>query len=90
MRNIIIEYNIRDLEGNPTGENPLIFDNEEGYMDENDFFNITEGRGIDEPSIAEFEGFSSKTKQPVLYKQALIITDKTDEQLINEYKENNK
>ena len=34
MRNIIIEYNIRDLQGNPTGENPLIFNNKEGYMDE--------------------------------------------------------
>ena len=87
MRNIIIEYNIRDLQGNPTGENPLIFNNEEGYMDENDFFNITEGNGINEPSIAEFGGSDPKTKRPVLYKQALIVTDKTDKQLINEYKE---
>ena len=89
MRNIIIEYNIRDLEGNPTGETLLIFDNKEGYMDENDFFNITEGNGINEPSISEFEGVCPKTKKDVIYNRALIITNKTDEQLINEYRENN-
>ena len=88
MRNIIIEYNIRDLEGNPTGENPLIFDNKEGYMDENDFFNLTDGCSINEPRTDEFEGKCPKTKQDVIYNRTLIITDKTDEQLMNEYKEN--
>ena len=89
MRNIIIEHNIRTLDGKPTREEPIIQDNKKnGYMCENDFFNLTEGCSINEPRTDEFEGKCPKTKQNVIYNRTLIITDKTDAQLINEYKEN--
>ena len=89
MRNIIIEHNVRDLDGKPTGEKPIIQDNKkDGYMCEDDFFNMTEGCSINEPRTDEFEGKCPITKQDVIYNRTLIITDKTDEQLINEYREN--
>ena len=57
-------------------------------MCEDDFFNLTEGCSINEPRTDEFEGKCPITKQGVIYNRTLIITDKTDKQLINEYKEN--
>ena len=89
MRNIIIEHNVITLDGKPTGEEPIIQDNKkDGYMCEDDFSNLTKGCAINEPSTWEHEAKCPKTQQYVIYNRTLIITDKTDEQLINEYKEN--
>jgi len=88
MRNIIIEHNIRNLDGKQTGKLPIIINQKEGWMDDYDFDNLTEGCAINEPSTWEHEGVCPITKQDVIYNRTLIITDKTDKQLINEYKEN--
>ena len=89
MRNIIIEHNIRTLNGKLTKEEPIVQDNEiDNYMCESDFFNLIKGYSINEPRTDEFEGKCPITKQDVIYNRTLIITDKTDVQLINEYKEN--
>ena len=88
-RNIIIEHNVRDEDGNPTGELPIIMNQKEGWMDDYDFNNLTEGNAINEPSTWEHDGVCPKTKQDVIYNRTLIITDKTDAELINEYKEMN-
>jgi len=87
MRNIIIEHNIRTLEGKPTGVLPVIMNQKDGWMDDYDFNNLTEDCGINEPSTWEHDGVCPKTNQDVVYNRTLIITDKTDKQLINEYKE---
>ena len=44
---------------------------------------------INEPSTWEHDGVCPKTGQDEIYNRTLIITDKTDEELINEYKEMN-
>ena len=88
MRNIIIEHNVRDMEGNLIKELPIIHNQKHGWMDDNDFNNLTEGNAMNEPSTWEHDGVCPITKQDVIYNRTLIITDKTDEQLINEYREN--
>ena len=91
MRRIIIEHNIRTLDGKTTGEKPIIQDNDkDGYMCAIDFSNLTRWYSMDEPRTDEFKGRCPKTKQDVIYNRTLIITEKTDKQLINEYKEENK
>ena len=76
-RNIIIEHNIRDVDGNPTGELPVIMNQKEGWMDDYDFNNLTEGNAINEPSTWEHDGVCPKTKQDVIYNQVLPVQNET-------------
>ena len=67
---------------------PVIHNQKHGWMNDYDFNNLTKGCSINEPSTWEHDGVCPNTEQDVIYNRTLIITDKTDEQLINEYKEN--
>tara|TARA_R110000824_G_scaffold181444_3_gene362250 strand:- start:84 stop:638 length:555 start_codon:yes stop_codon:yes gene_type:complete len=83
-RNIIIEHNFRTLKGVPLKESPVIFDNDnDNYMSKDSFNNLTEKCKTNECSTWEHEGLYPSNDTPTLYNRTLVITDKTDEEIIN-------
>jgi hypothetical protein len=82
MRNVVIEHNIV---GRESGEKlpAIVLDGSDWG---NDFNRLASPDPETPVTDVHDEGFNQPTKQWVTYHQTFLRTDKTDEQLLEEYK----
>jgi hypothetical protein len=82
MRNVVIEHNIIGRESGDKLPAAVI----SGVQWGDDFENFAYEEPERPSTYIQDEGFNSATNQWVTYHQTFLRTDKTDEQLLEEYK----